>query len=483
MTDRPNILFLMPDQMRYDFLSCYGAAHIATPNIDRIGAEGIRYDRAYSPHPVCVPARCALLTGLGALTTGVLTNGNYLRPDHRACGMPTWPQLLRDTGYLTSAIGKMHFYPWDARFGLEHRIACEDKVWIHIQDDYHHYLAARGHRKYMGREHAGYDEHRGACVSLLPWDCYWDYFVGEQAAEFIRSYDDARPFACMVGFPGPHDPFDPVAEFLDEVDVSAIPAPAPGQAINAARARPGLPSWKPQTPGPYTAEQKSKIRHHYSAQIVQIDRKVGDILKALEARDLLDHTLIIFASDHGEMAGDHGVGGKGNFYEGSAHIPMLVRQPGGPQGEVRRDLVALTDVTATMLAAAGLSVPGHMDAQPLPGLGFAEESAHDWLFGCLHDGWMAFDGRYKLVTYANGADGLFDLEEDPMEQHNLARSGDHGSHYRRLDSLMRREVMRSAQAGHRENEVYLPADDALWADEAFGRPGWQRSYPNNRRDL
>ena len=209
MSDRPNLLFIMPDQMRHDFLSCYGAPHVSTPNIDRIAAEGIRYDQAYSLHPVCVPARCSLLTGLNAWRTHVLTNGNYLRPDHADCGLRTWAEMLTEHGYLTSAIGKMHFYPWDASFGFQHRIACEDKVWVNIQDDYWHYLQQRGHRKYMGKEHEGYDENRGACVSLLPWDCYWDYFVGEEAAHFIREYDDERPFACMVGLPRPARPLRP----------------------------------------------------------------------------------------------------------------------------------------------------------------------------------------------------------------------------------------------------------------------------------
>ena len=482
MSKKPNILFIMPDQMRHDFLGCYGASHLQTPNIDRIGAEGLRYDRAYSLHPVCVPARGALLTGLNAMRTGILSNGNHLRPDHVECGMPTWPQVLAANGYLCSAIGKMHFYPWDASFGFEHRIICEDKVWINIQDDYYHYLAERGHRKYMGKEHRGYDENRGACVSLLPWDCYWDYFVGEAAAEFIRTYDDERPFACMVGFPGPHDPYDPTAEFLDEVDLDAIPAPAPGQAIDRStadppRRRPGVPIWTPETEGPYTEAQKHKVRHHYSAQIAQIDRKVGDILTALEERDLLDETLVIFSSDHGEMAGDHGINGKGNFYEGSAHVPMLVRQPGGPRGEVRQDLVALTDITATVLAAAGLAVPDHMDSRPLPGLGFSGESTHQWLFGCLQNGWMAFDGRYKLVKYANGADGLFDLSTDLCEEHNLAVSDSSFEQYRHLDRLLWREAMASTQSAHRYNQVFAPAERALWADEEFGRPGWERPYP------
>ncbi|MEZ4861154.1 MAG: sulfatase-like hydrolase/transferase [Caldilineaceae bacterium] len=485
MTSRPNLLFIMPDQLRHDFLSCYGAPHILTPNIDRIGAEGIRYNRAYSLHPVCVPARCALLTGMNAWRTHVLTNGNYLRPDHAKCGIPTWAQLLSDHGYLTSAIGKMHFYPWDASFGFEHRIACEDKVWINIQDDYWHYLQARGHRKYMGKEHAGYDENRGACVSLLPWDCYWDYFVGEEAARFIRDYDDERPFACMVGFPGPHDPYDPTAEFLNKVDVDKIPDPAPGDPIHRdvsagiyAQRRPGVPIWTPETTGPYTDEQKRKVRAHYSALILQIDRQVGRILEALEESGQLDNTLIIFASDHGDMVGDHGVNAKGNYYEGSCHVPMLVRPPGGGTGEARDDLVCLTDVTATMLAASGLDVPDHMDSQPLPGLGLAGESQHEVLVGGLQAGWMAFDGRYKLVKYGNGNSGLFDLVADPVEQHNLINSPDHAVAYRRLDAILYRQIMHAVQQSHDYNLVYTPADDALWANKEFGKPGWRRAYPH-----
>jgi arylsulfatase len=485
MPNRPNLLFIMPDQMRYDFLSCYGAPHIATPNIDRIAAEGVRYDRAYSQHPVCVPARCSLLTGLNAWRTHVLSNGNYLRPDHAEIGMPTWAQLLSAHGYLTSAIGKMHFYPWDASFGFEHRIAAEDKVWINIQDHYWHYLQARGHRKYMGKEHEGYDANRGACVSLLPWDCYWDYFVGEEAASFLRGYDDPRPFACMVGFPGPHDPYDPTAEFLAQVDMDKIPEPAPGEPIHTdtskgiyAQRRPGVPIWTPQTTGPYTDEQKRKVRAHYSALILQIDRQVGRILDALEESGQLDNTWIIFSSDHGDMVGDHGVNAKGNYYEGSCHVPMLVRPPGGAGGQVRDDLVTLTDVTATLLAAAGHEVPSYMDSRPLPGLGLSGEAHHEVIVGGLQSGWMAFDGRYKLVKYGNGGTGLFDLEQDPVEQHNLYDSPDHAAEFHRLDKILTRYIMQAVHRSHDYNLVYATADDALWANPEFGKPGWQRTYPH-----
>ena len=352
MSSRPNVVFIMPDQLRHDFLSCYGADFLSTPHIDRIADEGTRYDKAYSLHPVCVPARASLLTGINALRTGVLGNFNYLRPDFESCGMNTWPQMLGDQGYYTAAVGKMHFYPWDAMFGLDHRVICEDKVWVNIQDDFYDYLQERGHRKYMGKEHPGYDENYGAVTSLLPWDCYWDYFVGEEAARFVREYDQERPFALMVGFPGPHDPYDPTAEWLEKIDASTIPPAAPGAPqIHGAQRNDGPPAdqqrkpvtdrpvWVPEPTGPFTDAIKQKVRAHYAAQVLQIDHEVGQILAALEERGMLDNTIVIFSSDHGEMAGDHNLRGKGNFYEayagamaGCCPCRSCTRRSGGTNG-------------------------------------------------------------------------------------------------------------------------------------------------------
>ena len=113
MTSHPNIVFLFPDQLRPDFLSCYGAEFIKTPNIDALAKEGVRYERAYSGSPVCVPARTALLTGMNAIRNGVTDNLHRIRSDYAEAGIKTWPQILSDAGYYTTGIGKMHFYPWD----------------------------------------------------------------------------------------------------------------------------------------------------------------------------------------------------------------------------------------------------------------------------------------------------------------------------------------------------------------------------------
>ena len=138
---RPNLLFIMPDQLRADFLSCYGADFIDTPFIDSLADGGVLYPNSYSPSPVCVPARCVLLTGRDAIANGVLGNQHFLRSDLEQTGVRTWAQILSEAGYLTASIGKMHFYPWDASLGFEHRVICEDKRWLDIEDDYYHHLA------------------------------------------------------------------------------------------------------------------------------------------------------------------------------------------------------------------------------------------------------------------------------------------------------------------------------------------------------
>ena len=138
--DRPNIVFLFPDQFRADFAGCYGADWLRTPNIDAIVNSGVRYANGFSQSPVCVPARTALLTGANAIRNGVTNNTQNLRADWRSAGIQTWPELLNDAGYYTAGIGKMHFYPWNERRGFQYRVVCEDKRWLEVRDDYYHYL-------------------------------------------------------------------------------------------------------------------------------------------------------------------------------------------------------------------------------------------------------------------------------------------------------------------------------------------------------
>lgn len=478
-SQRPNIVFILPDQLRPDFLSCYGATFISTPNIDSIAESGVRYDMAYSASPVCVPARTALLTGMNAVRNGVTDNLHAIRADYNDVGIRTWPQILAGAGYYTAAIGKMHFYPWDASHGFQYRVICEDKRWLEVRDDYYHYLKEHGLKKMHGNEHDGYFENRGAIVHQIPWEHSWDRFVGREACRFIDNYGEEGPFAMMVGFPGPHCPYDPSPEFLEQINPDEMPesipeAPGDTPKLRRSNVESNKQPWNGVDYGEFTEAHKKKIRTHYAALVKQIDYEVGEIIESLRNKGLLENTVIIFSTDHGDYLGDHNLIGKASFYETCMKIPMLVRFPGAEGGEVVDDLVELRDVTATMLRFAGVEVPGYMDSRPLPGLGLTDQPPRDRIFGMLTGGWMAYDGEWKLAKYSNGESVLFNLKDDPLEQRNLIADASYADVYRRLDTELTREIMRSVRFATHDR---LAQSGDMSQDTGFGREGWQRSWP------
>ncbi|MCZ6680747.1 MAG: sulfatase-like hydrolase/transferase [Candidatus Poribacteria bacterium] len=484
MAKKPNIIFIMPDQLRADFLSCYGATFIDTPHIDSIADSGVRYQNAYSASPVCVPARASLLTGLNAIKNGVTDNGQWLRPDLAACGIQTWPEMLSEQGYYTAAIGKMHFYPWDINLGFQYRVAAEDKRWLYVRDEYYHFLKAHGYRKLHGNEHPGYHENRGAIVNKIPWEYSVDHFVGEGACRFIRNYGDETPFAMMVGFPGPHCPYDPNLEFLEDFDPADMPdsipeveGDAPG--IRRQNIEGNRGEWNGVNYTEFTEAHKKKIRAHYAALVKQIDYEVGQILDALREKKLMDNTIIVFSSDHGDYLGDHNLIGKGTFFESSIKVPLLVHLPGVEGSKTCGDLVELGDVTSTLLHFGGCEIPGHMDSIPLPELGIRRETHREHIIGLVSGGWMFYDGQWKLCKYATGEILLFDLSKDPDEQQNLMKDSRHWADYVKLDAKLSQEIMKSVSSSHYEKRVYTKT---LSSDPAFGKEGWRRPYPKRLED-
>lgn len=482
MTDKPNLIFIMPDQLRHDFLSCYGASFIKTPHIDALGQTGINYQNAYSEHPICVPARCSLITGMNAIKTGVLDNGQFIRSDYQACGIQTWPEILNDNGYTTIATGKMHFYPWEKRMGFQHRISAEDKFWGFIQDDYHHYLEQHGYNKRSFADVPEYHENFQALVSPLPWEFSVDHFVGKESVRWIDRYESDRPFAMMVGFPGPHVPYDP-AENYATFNIQDMPEPIPKVSEDtdiiypkrSYRSNSSRKSWYAiKNNHRPTKRDFMNQRAHYAGLVKQIDDEVGAIVNALNRKGVLDNTVIIFSSDHGDYLGDHGLTGKGSYYEPSCHVPMLVRHPDIDRSLVSEQLVTLNDVVPTMLNLGGIKVPSYMDSVPLPNLGLSNDAPRDRIIGFLRSGWSIFDGEWKFCKYSGGGSHLFNLKDDPLEQQNLARDSQFADVFYQMDSELTTEIMRSVGEASFERQIY-PAHSS---NVDFGRLGWERTYPN-----
>ncbi len=306
----------------------------------------------------------------------------------------------------------------------------------------------------------------------LPFRCYSRPEYGREG-----------PFALMVGFPGPHCPYDPAPEFLDGIDPAALPEPVPDaghtprlREQNIAGNR--LP-WNGVDYAEFTRDQKLRVRVHYAALVRQIDHEVGAIVAALDETGLLDETVIILASDHGDYLGDHGLIGKGHFYEASFHIPLIVALPGAAGPAVCDELVALTDVTATLLHLGGAELPAYLDARPLPGVGIPGATGRDCLIGALAGGWMIQAGPWRLAKYGTGEAVLFNLDEDPQEQRSRLDDPAGAAVARDLDGRLTAAVMRLTVEAHFPQRVYVRD---LSQDVAFGREGWPRRYPRPLHD-
>ena len=439
-----NLLFITTDQQRFDSLPCYGLDFIRTPNLDRLAREGMVFERAYTPAPLCVPMRAALMTGQWPATLGVLGNNHWF-PSGPG-GAPVWPEASTAAGYRTAAIGKMHFHPWDARLGFVERISAEDKRQYFWPDDYQKFLHANGMEKHHPTALPGYFEHLQASVFPHPKRFHVDGYVGDQAADWVRRHGGAgrQPFAAWVSFPGPHDPYDPPEELAAMYYDAPIPEPIPEPAAGAVPAaqrqgrRFARESLLYQLDfSDVTVEHYRRWRAHYYANITLIDEGIGKILAALEETGTLDDTLIVFTSDHGDALGDHGLIYKSFFYEPIAHIPLLARGPGVAAGARCRSLISTLDLVPLFYATCGAPVPPTVQGvDPTPLLANPEGTLREYVCSELLGRVMVRDDRLKYVHYQDGSAELYDLQEDPTEENNLAADPGRAPQVARMRGLL-----------------------------------------------
>jgi arylsulfatase A-like enzyme len=479
---KKNIVFILPDQLRPDYLGCYGASFAHTPNIDKLAKEGIKFDSCISPSPLCVPARASLLTGLSAIENGVLNNLAWLRPDYKSCGIETWPSILSNNGYSTTAIGKMHFYPWDENEGFQSRIICEDKRHILIRDDYADYLEKKGLRKFHGNEVEGYRENGGAVINPLPYEDQADTWITDQSIKFIEEVERSKPFALMVGLLSPHCPYDPDKRFADLFENAEMPKAIENtKESNTFRdkvIKQYIRAWSDIDFTTFTEDEKDMMRRYYCACVTHVDECVGKIVKTLKEQGLYDNTVIIFASDHGDFLGDYDLVGKCFFYESSIKVPLIIRDPElfskNIKDESRNNLVSLTDVRSLILDIAGIENFETDSSKALPLL--ADNNNERYVFGATDQGYMVRGERYKLARYLNGTVTLFDLKTDKQERVNLISDTNFSNIREELDRVLQSEILRSMYSANNDKKVDFNSD--LNPSDFFGR-NWDRPYPNN----
>ena len=427
----PNILFIMTDQQRWDYLGCYGADFLNTPNIDRLAASGLVFTQAFSNAPLCAPARIGLATGMHPARIGALDNNCYL-PHH----LPTYYQRLRDQGYRVGCVGKLDLAKPDTyngrygdrpnvyRWGFTHPEEVEGKMHAAQGEPtaphgpYTHYLRDRGRltsfqEDYRSRAEAGWIlgvSHD----SVLPTEDFQDVYIGRRAARWIENIADDFPWHLFVSFVGPHDPFDPPRDHAERYRKVAMPDAIP-------KHQDGKPQWIRARQKEFDGDELAKIRRQYCALIELIDDQVGMLLDALEARDMLDNTIIIFSSDHGEMLGDHGLFQKQLPYEPSIHIPLVVSGPGIEGGRRSDALVDMSDLNPTICALADVDAAPDMDARSFEQILLGRQDTHrQEIMMALRNFRCLRTPTAKLVDHTNDMPELYDLAHDSAETMNIA---------------------------------------------------------------
>ncbi|MCC6491079.1 MAG: arylsulfatase [Candidatus Hydrogenedentes bacterium] len=425
--NKPNILFLMTDQQRGDCVGAAGNPAIHTPNLDRIAREGALFRNAYTCTPSCTPARTALLTGLAPWRNGMLGYGRV--GEGYAIEMPS---ALRDAGYYTTGIGKMHWHPQRVLHGFHRTILDESSRAEHIDflSDYRAWLFTKDPNCNPDVTGLTFNDFRSR-VYALPEDYHPTYWTGETARHFIDTYDRPEPFFLKVSFARPHSPYDPPKRFMDMYAGADLPKAAVGdwEERYVPRSDDSPNIWH----GDMGAEQVRQSRQGYYGSISFVDEKIGEILAALEKRGMLDNTLILFTSDHGDMLGDHHLWRKSYAYEGSANIPMIVRWPKDTLSEARGRVldhpVEIRDILPTFMEAAGAPGAETLDGKSMLPIIVDEKAPwrefidleHDRCYDPLNHWTAVTDGHSKFIFHCEtGEEQFFDLDADPGETVNRA---------------------------------------------------------------
>jgi choline-sulfatase len=407
-------MFFLPDQHRPEWLGCNADLPLRTPTLDRLGRRGVRFTNACCPSPLCAPSRASLASGRAYDRCGVVDNGQPYPLDQ-----PTYYQALRAAGYRVCGVGKFDLDKPTLEWGLDGSRRLGDWGFTEGVDNegkldgsasyrrhgrptgpYLKHLEDIGLAETYCREHARRNETLGAYVTAVPEDAYCDNWLAERGKRFLEAFPAGRPWHLVVNFTGPHNPMDVTARMRRRWEEAAFP---PAHANDA-----------------FDPALLLEVRRNYAAMIENIDRLCGEMIEIVERRGELADTLMVYASDHGEMLGDHGLRGKCSWRHASVGVPLIVAGADVRAGAVSNEPVSLHDLAATFVDYARAEPMPAMDAVNLrPHLTGRTRRHREVVTSGLHDWRMAFDGRYKLIIEAGEPAALFDRATDPWEDVDL----------------------------------------------------------------
>ena len=496
MTDRPNVLWIMADQLRFDYLSCYGHPHLHTPHIDALAARGVRFNNAYVQSPVCGPSRMSAYTGRYVRSHGSTWNGMPLR-----VGEPTLGDHLRDAGARAVLVGKTHmvadaegmawlgidpqseigvrrsecgFEPFERDDGLHpdsvrQRWSAYDDYLVeqgYVSDNPWEDFANSG-RDVDGELLSAWLLKNSRLAANIPEEHSETAYMTNRAMAFMEEAQaDGRPWLCHLSYIKPHWPYIVPAPYHDMYDERHIALPVRSEAER-------------QTDHPLMRAYldarvcrcfaRDHVREHvipaYMGLIKQLDDNLGRLFAWMDANGLSENTIVAFTSDHGDYMGDHWMGDKDFYHEMAVKVPMIIADPrtaaDTTRGTVSDALVEMIDLAPTFMNALGAPAKPHIvegrDLTPLlHGTdGFSRSyviSEHDYHWSEMARALdvpqedartiMIFDGRWKYIRCEGFRPVLFDLETDPQEVTDLGNSAAHEDVRTRMEAALLRWATR-----------------------------------------
>ncbi|MCZ6678379.1 MAG: sulfatase-like hydrolase/transferase [Candidatus Poribacteria bacterium] len=452
MANSPNILLIMSDQHSPHVLGCAGDEVVRTPTLDRLAERGIRFTNTYCGNPLCVPSRMTFLTSRHSSDIRVWTNRCRLQSD-----IPTFVHHLVNAGYETVLCGRMHFTGPDQRHGFERRIIGD----VHPKLE-HIPLSTTGQTadgvKVAGPGHTAYSR--------------YDEEVTRVCCQFLESRDAQpgdRPFFMTVGYVLPHCPFIAPKRLFDEYfERVNLPELPPGYHDSL---HPFMRSWRRHRKVDELMDEQVRIaRAAYYGLVTLMDERIGKIMSTLAQTHFGEDTLVIYASDHGEMAGEHRMWWKSSFYEGSVGVPLIFSCPDQlAEGRVITDVTSLLDIGPTLIELAGGEPMSSVRGRSLKGFLTGDGSVSGWpdsafaeLGGLQSDapGRMIRRGPWKLNDY-HGYDRpqLFNLESDPGEWNDLGGDDSYADVRDELLAEVRagwsgEEVLRTLEMAERDRQIF-----------------------------